>query len=94
MTPHAVEPVPATAPPPPAAPRPAHTAYGTLNLQSAPWALVEIDGKPVGQTPIVDYRISAGRHKVTLANPGLPKKTIKIVVPANQPLNQTVTLTD
>ncbi len=99
VTPHAVEPLraeptPAEAPAPAAAPPPMHKSYGTLNLQSAPWAVVEIDGKNVGQTPLVEFRLTSGRHRVTLTNPGLPKKTLKIVVPANQPVNQTVTLTD
>ena len=76
------------------APPPKKISYGTLNLQSAPWAVVEIDGKRVGQTPLVDFRIASGKHRLTLTNPGLPKKTVKIVVPANQPVNETVTLTD
>jgi len=99
VVPHAVEPLPsetapAEAPAPVVAPPPKKTSYGTLNLQSAPWAVVEIDGKRVGQTPLVDFRIASGKHRVTLTNPGLPKKTVKIVVPANQPVNETVTLTD
>ena len=77
-----------------AAPAAAPTGFGTLNLQSSPWANVTVDGKSVGETPLVGLRLAAGRHRVTLANPGLPARTIKVVVPLNASIDQRVTLTD
>ena len=68
--------------------------FGTLNLQSSPWARVTVDGKSVGQTPVLGLRLSAGRHRVTLANPGLPARTIQVVVPTNASIDRQVTLTD
>ena len=68
--------------------------FGTLNLQSSPWANVVVDGKGVGQTPVVGLRLAAGRHRVTLVNPGLPARTITVVVPGNSSIDRRVTLTD
>jgi len=68
--------------------------FGTLNLQSSPWASVTVDGKHVGQTPVVGLRLPAGGHRVTLTNPGLPPRTIRVVVPTNASVDRQVTLSD
>jgi hypothetical protein len=86
--------VASVAPPSGRVSKPAVARFGTLNLQSSPWASVSVDGKSVGQTPVVGLRLSAGRHRVTLSNPGLPARTITVVVPSNASVDQRVTLTD
>jgi tRNA A-37 threonylcarbamoyl transferase component Bud32 len=52
---------------------PAHAARdtGTLDLNADPWARVSIDGKSVGETPVVGLALSAGTHRVRLENPPL-----------------------
>jgi len=40
--------------------------YGKLTLSAIPWALVWIDGKKQGVTPVVSLRIRAGRHRIKL----------------------------
>lgn len=48
----------------------AEKGFGTLVLDSDPWANVAVDGEPLGQhTPLIGLRLPAGRHKVTLENP-------------------------
>jgi tRNA A-37 threonylcarbamoyl transferase component Bud32 len=51
---------------PPAAPAPA--ARGRLKVNVLPWAVVAVDGTPVGQTP-VDAMLPSGTHIVVLENP-------------------------
>lgn len=44
----------------------------TITLGSRPWSEVWIDGKSTGKvTPLVDYKISCGKHKITFKNPEL-----------------------
>ncbi|HVU00414.1 MAG TPA: serine/threonine-protein kinase [Polyangiaceae bacterium] len=49
--------------------------FGALTLDSSPWALVSVQGKPLGQTPIVGAKLPAGTHVLTLVNPELGLKT-------------------
>ena len=42
---------------------------GVLNIASKPAARVSIDGKDIGRhTPVLNYEISAGKHKISLTN--------------------------
>ncbi|MFA5624427.1 MAG: serine/threonine-protein kinase [Bradymonadales bacterium] len=76
------------APPPraPAQPRPqaqrpratgtkttaAPAGKSTISVKATPWATVSIDGKRVGNTPIVNHEVSSGSHTVELTF--LPKQ--------------------
>ena len=51
----------------PAALGPAAKKFGRLKISVEPWALVNVDGANVGQTPI-DIRITVGTHRVVLEN--------------------------
>jgi len=75
-------PAPAPVPPAPAAAptadasvqqkaRPARGGEGTLDLIADPWAYVEIEGRDLGQTPLLGLRLRAGTHHVRLRNPHL-----------------------
>jgi serine/threonine protein kinase len=65
-------------PPPP--PPPAVIAKGELRLLIHPWAKIEVDGREVGVTPLVDPLIlTAGDHKVRLVNPELGKDIVRTV---------------
>ena len=44
---------------------------GSLWIRVRPWAEVLIDGKKVGQTPLVPIRVPAGKHTVVLINESL-----------------------
>lgn len=41
----------------------------TLNVVTSPWAQVVLDGNAIGQTPIRNLQIPAGKHTVVLTNP-------------------------
>ena len=59
---------------------------GTLRIVATPNCNIWVDGKPTGlRTPQVAIKLSAGRHKVTLANDehGL-KYTFPVTIKANQ----------
>ena len=43
------------------------------------WAIVYVDGKKYGETPIKAFKLSAGRHKVRLVNPDLKKRITKTI---------------
>jgi serine/threonine protein kinase len=67
--------------------------FATLNLQTTPWAIVQVDGKSIGQTPIQNVRIPAGKHDVAFVNPGLPKHQIKIDLAADEVFTRSIDLT-
>ena len=41
---------------------------GYLNVNSSPWTTVYINGREVGDIPIIKHELPAGRYKVTLLN--------------------------
>ncbi|GEM_PF-262513 len=44
---------------------------GKLDIKVSPWAVVSVDGRRVGTTPLADQTVWEGRHVVTLINPDL-----------------------
>jgi hypothetical protein len=53
---------------------------GTVSVNAVPWAEVWIDGRHVGDTPLGEFSIAAGRHAVTLRHPQLGEKQQQAVV--------------
>jgi len=51
------------------------TETGLLNLDSTPWSSVTMNGKPLGQTPLLGIRLPTGTHVLTLRNPDLGLET-------------------
>ena len=43
--------------------------FGKVNIAATPYALVRIDGKQIGTTPIFGHSLPAGRHEVVLVSP-------------------------
>jgi serine/threonine-protein kinase len=82
-------PPPTTAPPPvtvkpPTTAAPA-TGEATVTLNSVPPSKVVLDGKPLGDTPQKDIKVSAGDHKVTFINSEQDlKKTVPFTVKAGE----------
>jgi serine/threonine-protein kinase len=53
---------------------------GTLEFRVQPWALVEVDGKRYGKTPIPDgISVYEGEHHIRLFNPDLGKEYTRLV---------------
>jgi serine/threonine-protein kinase len=72
---------------------PAPTGFGSLDLQSEPWADISIDGKLLGQqTPARGIRLPAGTHKVMLSNPGFPAKTLVVQIAPNKTTAKSIVL--
>ncbi len=66
---------------------------GTLHVNAVPWAEIWIDGKLVGQTPIGNYPIAIGPHRVVFRHPLLGEKEIATVVRQDTPARLTARLT-
>jgi serine/threonine protein kinase len=66
---------------------------GVLRLNSRPWSEVSIDGRPIGNTPLMNVTLSAGSHRVVLRNPqfGL-EKSLKITIAAGQVVTRVIEL--
>ena len=52
---------------------------GELNVETRPWAIVIIDGRTVGTTPMAPVSVPAGKHKVELVNKDLDAHLIRTV---------------
>ena len=77
------------------APRAAAAAGGSgvLRINARPWAEVSIDGRPVGNTPLMNLTLSAGSHRVRLRNPQFAlEKTIKVQIVAGDVVTKVVDL--
>jgi serine/threonine-protein kinase len=60
--------------------RPKKIRFGYLNLNSSPWALVEIDGKRLPkETPLFKVKIRAGKHRLRFFNPELKIEKVRVV---------------
>jgi hypothetical protein len=70
------------------APRPTPTArggagFGTLTINTVPWARVFIDGRDTGRnTPIRDLRVPAGQHTIGLRTNDGTMHRVQVNVPA------------
>jgi len=63
------EPVPervAARPPPERASPRTTDGEGSLMINTSPWSRVYLDGRDIGNTPIVRHRVAAGRHTLVL----------------------------
>jgi hypothetical protein len=56
-----------------------------LNINSIPVSSVTLDGKPIGSTPKLKYRVSPGAHSLVFVNPDQGfKKQISVTVAAGE----------
>jgi hypothetical protein len=60
-------------------------ARAPLSANARPWADVEIDGTPVGQTPIANVLLPLGTHHVVFRHPELGERRQNVVVTARGP---------
>jgi serine/threonine protein kinase len=73
--------------------RPPATAAGSVTIASEPQnAEVYIDGVDVGQTPVIEYSLSAGRHTIRVERAGYKTQTETVMVSANTPVRRRFTL--
>ncbi len=63
----------------------AKKAKATLTILVRPWAIVYVDGKKIQQTPLRNFPIGAGAHKILLVNDTKGKREeIKLKVTAGE----------
>jgi len=68
-------------------------AAGVVTIASDPQnAEVYIDGIDVGQTPIIEYSLSEGRHTIRVERAGYKTQTETVMVNANTPVRRRFTL--
>jgi hypothetical protein len=62
----------------------------TIAINAVPWAEVWIDGTRVGETPIGNLSIAAGRHDVVFQHPDLGEQRQTVVVTLDNPVRLSV----
>lgn len=68
---------------------------GVLRINSRPWSTVTVDGKRVGNTPLLNLKLSAGRHTVKLVNSQMGlSKTIKVTIKSGETTTQVLNLVE
>lgn len=68
-------------------PAPAAAGVGTVRLNSVPWSTVTVDGRSLGSSPVIGYKLPAGPHTVVFdcsACEPPRKETVDIVVVSGQ----------
>ncbi len=56
---------------------------GRVSVNAVPWALVSINGNPVGETPLANLPLAVGEHEITFRHPQLGEQTQKVIVKSN-----------
>jgi serine/threonine-protein kinase len=72
-------------PPPPSGP-------GMVTINATPWCEVSIDGRRIGETPIVNHSLPSGRHSVVCTNPEAGSRTVSIEVRPGETTRTRITL--
>lgn len=73
-------------------PPPTSNEPGRLTISARPWCNVTVDGRNAGQTPVVNFRVSAGRHRIVCTNPQAGSRRVTINVPPGQTVRRTIQL--
>jgi PEGA domain len=55
-----------------------------VSVSSWPWGSVSVDGKPVGDTPLLDLQVSPGTHELRIERPGFEPVERIVTVTAGQ----------
>jgi hypothetical protein len=53
---------------------------GTVNINAVPWAVVSIDGRDAGETPLGGVELSPGSHEVVFTHPELGQRRQQVSV--------------
>ncbi|MCE9579157.1 MAG: PEGA domain-containing protein, partial [Deltaproteobacteria bacterium] len=53
---------------------------GRLSIDASPWATISVDGKELGQTPLIGVAIAAGDHTIKAVGAKGATKTFRIHV--------------
>jgi hypothetical protein len=86
--PAVVSPVVQSNPSEPARPRIAKKEYALLTVASEPWGTLFVGNKEIGPTPIADYPLPVGTHRLRIEQEGYRTKTETIVVTGPNPIRR------
>jgi hypothetical protein len=64
----------------PERPKPAKKEYALLTVTSEPWGTLFVGNKEIGPTPIADYPLPVGTHRIRIEQEGYLTRTETIVV--------------
>lgn len=68
---------------------------GMLRINSRPWSQVSVDGRKIGNTPIMGVPLPAGDHEVELVNESMGvRKTLQVKVKRDEIVTKVVLLVD
>ena len=56
---------------------------GRLNVNAQPWAMVFVDNRQIGETPLANIELPIGPHVVVLRHPQLGERTETVIVRAD-----------
>jgi len=71
---------------------PAVEAQGFLTVAADPFGQVYIDGVDAGQTPLVEYAVKPGRHRIRIEHAGFKTITETVQVDASNTVRKRYTL--
>jgi serine/threonine protein kinase len=72
----------------PAKPRVAKKEYALLTVASEPWGTLYLGNKEIGPTPIADYPLPVGTHRIRIEQEGYRTKIETIVVTGPNPIRR------
>jgi hypothetical protein len=78
----------AAAVPAPAKPKPARTETAPLTVTSEPWGTLYLDDLEIGPTPVADYPLPQGRHRLRIEQEGYSARTEIIFVTGPNPIRR------
>jgi hypothetical protein len=73
-------------------PRPAKKEYALLTVASEPWGTLYLENKEIGPTPIADYPLPVGTHRLRIEQEGYRTKIETIVVTGPNPIRRRYSL--
>ena len=69
-------------------PKPVKKEYALLTVASEPWGTLYLDSKEIGPTPIADYPLPLGTHRIRIEQEGYRTKVETIVVAEPNPIRR------
>jgi serine/threonine protein kinase len=68
--------------------RPAKKEYAMLTVASEPWGTLFVSGEEVGPTPVVDYPLAVGTHRIRIEQEGYVTRVETLIVTGTNPIRR------
>jgi serine/threonine protein kinase len=68
--------------------------YGKLSVNSTPWSTLYIDGRKVGDTPVMQYAVTAGVHKIRFVQNSKMAREFPVLIKAGDETKCTFNFAD